>query len=182
MKKDYDGDVVVITGPMFREQTLYYTNLFLNPELVDDSGGHDAWPDGIKFDCCGCLATRSLGSAGWEGDHIRLVFSVDLPPDLLLLCQEMGRAGRRASQCKSDDRFLLSMLHSFGLCLPPSVNLVQGRQIAGLCRIRQAFVTSGISNYVGIQSTRSARLLRFAKGMPSRHTRPEIKQSLFGRA
>jgi hypothetical protein len=60
----YDSDVVVITSPMFREQKFYYMDLFLNPELVDDDGRQEAWPDGVKFDCCGCLTTRSLGSSG----------------------------------------------------------------------------------------------------------------------
>jgi hypothetical protein len=118
---NYDGDVVVITGPMFREQKFYYTNLFLNPEMVEDDVFHsgpsdegadvsngvvlDSWPDGIKFDCRGCLATRSLGSAGWDGDRIHLVFSVDLPSDLLSLSQEMGRAGRRLSANASTDYY-----------------------------------------------------------------------------
>ena len=119
-EKQYPGDVVLITGPMFREQKFYYTNLLLNPSMFDDdhdfppggvdgyeSGDEDSdtgtvqesvvatnWPDGIKFDCRGCCATRTIGSAGWDGDRIRLVFSVDLPTDILSISQEMGQAGR----------------------------------------------------------------------------------------
>jgi hypothetical protein len=65
--KGYGGDIIVITGPMFREQKFYYTNLFLNPKLIEEqaleSGSNDdragvpsnesepSWSDGIKFDC-----------------------------------------------------------------------------------------------------------------------------------
>jgi hypothetical protein len=47
----------------------------------------------IAFDAIGCLATRSLGSTGWDGDHVWFVFSVDFPTDLCSLSQEKGRAG-----------------------------------------------------------------------------------------
>jgi hypothetical protein len=62
----------MINGPRFREQKFFYTNLFLNPKLIDilallRGDGNPmlpADPDGRSFDAIGCLATRSLGSAG----------------------------------------------------------------------------------------------------------------------
>ena len=44
--------------------------------------------DGIGFDISesddrGCLATRFLGSAGWDNNKVRLVFSVDFPEHVL---------------------------------------------------------------------------------------------------
>jgi hypothetical protein len=68
----------MINGPMFREQKFFYTNLFLNPELIDITAllqpnidtDNDAAPitmpvdhDAMAFDAIGCLATRSLDSA-----------------------------------------------------------------------------------------------------------------------
>ena len=65
---DLPGDIVMINGPMFREQKFFYTNLFLNPELIDVNAllRGDADPsvsshtDNVQFDAVGCLATRSL--------------------------------------------------------------------------------------------------------------------------
>jgi hypothetical protein len=93
------GDIVMINGPMFREQKFFYTNLFLNPELVDitallhgddDSNNVLVDRDVITFNAIGCLATRSLGSAGWDGENVRLVFSVNFPMDLCSCTQEKG--------------------------------------------------------------------------------------------
>jgi hypothetical protein len=33
--KSLPGNIVMINGPIFREQEFFYTNLLLNPELVD---------------------------------------------------------------------------------------------------------------------------------------------------
>jgi hypothetical protein len=77
--KSLPGNIVMINGPMFREQKFFYTNLFLNPELIDlatllqGNAADDtiqADPDAIAFDAIGCLATHSLGSAGWDGDRV----------------------------------------------------------------------------------------------------------------
>ena len=76
------GDIIQITGNMYREQKLFRTDLFLNMDHVIDL---DIAPtDGIGFhisgfDARGCLATRSLGSAGWDNKNVRLVFSIDFP-------------------------------------------------------------------------------------------------------
>jgi hypothetical protein len=117
------GDIVMINGPMFREQKFFYTNLFLNPELVDIVGllrGDDESnpkvldPDVATFDAIGCLATRSLGSAGWDGENVRLVFSVDFPTDLCSCTQEKGRAGRwRGAGPQTDEYYVCATLHSF---------------------------------------------------------------------
>ena len=40
------------------------------------------------FDAHGCLATRLLGSAGWDNKHVRMVFSVVLPDNVLAFVQE----------------------------------------------------------------------------------------------
>jgi hypothetical protein len=117
------GDIVMINGPMFREQKFFYTNLFLNPELVDvaallrgddDSTEAPVDSDVINFDAIGCLAMRSLGSAGWDGEHIRLVFSVDFPTDLCSCTQEKYRAGRwPGAGPKTDEYYVCATLHSF---------------------------------------------------------------------
>ena len=70
---------------MYREQKLFHTDLFLNMDRVKNL---DIAPtDGIGFDISGfdargCLATRSLGSAGWDNKKVRLVFSVDFPENV----------------------------------------------------------------------------------------------------
>jgi hypothetical protein len=35
--KSLPGNIVMINGPMFREQKFFYSNLFLNPELIDEA-------------------------------------------------------------------------------------------------------------------------------------------------
>jgi hypothetical protein len=121
--KSLPGNIVMINGPMFREQKFFYTNLFLNPELIDLATllrGNDANktiqadPDAIAFDAIGCLATRSLGSAGWDGDRVRLVFSVDFPTDLCSASQEKGQAGRwDGARPDTDEYFICASLNSF---------------------------------------------------------------------
>jgi hypothetical protein len=121
--KSLPGDILMINGPMFREQKFFYTNLFLNPELIDLStllrnddadATLPADPDAIAFDAIGCLATRSLGSAGWDGDRVRLVFSVDFPTDLCSSSQEKGRAGRwDGAGPETDEYFVCASLNSF---------------------------------------------------------------------
>jgi hypothetical protein len=60
------GNIVMINGQMFREQKFFYTNLFLNPELIDIAallcGNNSSIPmpvdqDAITFDAWqpGCL-------------------------------------------------------------------------------------------------------------------------------
>jgi hypothetical protein len=85
---------------MFREHEFFYTKLFLNPEQIDITwsllhGDNDAArmsvdQEAISFDAISCLATWSLGSAGWDGENICLVFSVDFPTDLCSCPQEKG--------------------------------------------------------------------------------------------
>eukprot|EP00550_Attheya_septentrionalis_P003008 CAMPEP_0198281358 /NCGR_PEP_ID=MMETSP1449-20131203/1336_1 /TAXON_ID=420275 /ORGANISM="Attheya septentrionalis, Strain CCMP2084" /LENGTH=664 /DNA_ID=CAMNT_0043977123 /DNA_START=30 /DNA_END=2020 /DNA_ORIENTATION=+ len=88
---DFHGDLVLITGPMLKEQKFFYTDLFLNTAAPDNNENIGK----RKYDCIGCFATRSLGSAGWDGADVHLVFSVDFPTDILSVRQEIGRCGRR---------------------------------------------------------------------------------------
>jgi hypothetical protein len=100
------GDIVMINGPMFREQKFFHINFFLNPELIDIASllrhvddddaakATDPLPiksDALAFDAIGCLATRSLRSASWDGENVCLVFFVDFPTDLCSCTQEKVR-------------------------------------------------------------------------------------------
>jgi hypothetical protein len=91
-RNQHHGDLVLITGPMLKEQKFYYTNLFLNSEPTPDSTKPIAER---SFDAIGCFATRALGSAGWDGPNVHMVFSMDFPTDILSARQEIGRCGRR---------------------------------------------------------------------------------------
>ena len=99
-----------VIGPMFKEQKLFYTNLFLAgvnaPPAVTPANLPAIATPGIAppviappvvdlFKPIGCIATRTLGAAGWDGPNIFLVMSCDLPTDLCSAAQEKGRAGRR---------------------------------------------------------------------------------------
>jgi hypothetical protein len=95
-EKDYDGDVVLITGPMTTDQKFYYTNLFLNSSNPIDNGAMEPVENDEKlFKPIGCMATHGLGSAGWDGPDVHYVFSPDLPTDICSAAQEKGRVGRR---------------------------------------------------------------------------------------
>ena len=91
------GDVVKITGSLFPEQKSLCTNLFLNPSVFDEFDDSVVRQEtGFSFDisdflCVGCFTTRALGSAGWDGKDVRLVFSVDWPTNLISASQEKGR-------------------------------------------------------------------------------------------
>jgi hypothetical protein len=63
---------------MLKEQKIFYMDLFLNSESPDNTGTVGEQ----KFDCIGCFTTRLLGSAGWDGPNVHLVFSVDFATDM----------------------------------------------------------------------------------------------------
>ena len=108
--ESYAGDIIQITGKMYREQKLFHTDLFLNMDRVIDL---DIAPtDGIQFDISGfdargCLATRALGSAGWDNKKVRLVFSADFPDNVLAFVQERGRAGRWQGASSLTDEYIV---------------------------------------------------------------------------
>ena len=92
------GDIVAIVGPYSKEQKFHRTELFLNPASLPASSLQD-------FNPVGCSVTRSLGAAGWDSDSIHLVFSSDMPTNILCVLQEKGRAGRRPGADGSEDSY-----------------------------------------------------------------------------
>ena len=108
--ESYGGDIIQITGTMYREQKLFHTELFLNIDRVLQL--HIAPIDSIQFDISrfdarGHLATRSLGSAGWDNKKVRLVFSAYFPENLLDFVQERGRVGRWQGASPLNDEYIL---------------------------------------------------------------------------
>ena len=102
---------------MYREQKLFHADLFFNMDWVVQL---DIAPtDGIEFDISGfdargCLATRSLRSAGWDNKKVILVFSVSFPENRLLFVQEKGRAGRwQGASLLTDEYILCGMVWSY---------------------------------------------------------------------
>jgi hypothetical protein len=85
-QNQYHGDLVLITGIMLKEQKFFYTDLFLNIKAPDNNENLGEW----KYNCIGYFATRSLGSAGWDGPNVHLVFSGDFQTDILSVRQESG--------------------------------------------------------------------------------------------
>ena len=81
-------DIVKITGPMFKEQKMVYTNLLLAGQRATSTIG--AIGDDVVYSPTGCIATQALGAAGWDGCHISLVMSFDLLTDLISVVQEKG--------------------------------------------------------------------------------------------
>jgi hypothetical protein len=83
-------------------------NLFLNLELVDIGDNSVLTPvnqDAITFDAIGYLVTRSLGSAGWDGENLCFVFSVDFPMELCSLFLYSGkRMCRSLAWCWSQNQ------------------------------------------------------------------------------
>ena len=116
------GDVVKVTGPMFKEQKLFYTNLFLAGVNARPAVAPAVAPPAVAalpaidppavappivdlFKPIGCIATRALGAAGWDGRNIFLVMSCDLPTDLCSVVQEKGRAGRRPGSLPTENSY-----------------------------------------------------------------------------
>ena len=52
---------------MFKEQKMFYTNLFLASQRASAIG---ATGDDVVFPPTGYIATPALGAAGWDGHHI----------------------------------------------------------------------------------------------------------------
>ena len=52
---------------MFKEQKMFYTNLFLASQRASAIG---ATGDDVVFSPTGYIATPALGAAGWDGHHI----------------------------------------------------------------------------------------------------------------
>jgi hypothetical protein len=104
-EKGYPGDIILITGPMFKEQKFFYTNKFLNSNPVVET--ETAALDEHHFNPIGCMATRGLGGAGWDGRDVHHVFSPDWPPNLCSLAQEKGRVGRRHGASPDTDSYVV---------------------------------------------------------------------------
>jgi superfamily II DNA helicase RecQ len=98
-EEDLRGDIVLITGPMSRDQKFHRTQLFLRSHLLSE--------DQAEYNAIGCLCPRALGSAGWDSSFIRLVCSMDFPTDILSLVQEKGRTGRHVNGLSSNDSYLI---------------------------------------------------------------------------
>ena len=94
-------DIVKITGPMFKEQKMVYTNLLLAGQRATSTIG--AIGDDVVYSPTGCIATQALGAAGWDGCHISLVMSFDLLTDLISVVQEKGQAGRYPGASPNDN-------------------------------------------------------------------------------
>jgi hypothetical protein len=100
--KGHVGDVITVVGTQFKEQKMHHAGLFLNdtpgrPPPVDDGG----------FDAIACLATRSIGAAGWDCPHIHEGMSPDFPTDLCSVGQEKGRIGRRLGASPATDHYVI---------------------------------------------------------------------------
>ena len=60
--KGHVGDVITaVVGAQFKEQKMHHAGLFLN-----DAPGRPPPVDEGSFDAIACLATRSIGAAGWD--------------------------------------------------------------------------------------------------------------------
>jgi hypothetical protein len=102
------------------------------------------------FKPIGCIATRALGAAGWDGRNIFLGMSCDLPTDLCSVIQEKGRAGRRSGS--------LPTKNSYEVC----VSLQSYTYL--LCRIHLAPTDEHVATeggYVPISSTDIVTLLEY---------------------
>ena len=75
-------DVLSIHGQLTKEQKASYIQTFLDPEHDDDKN--------IRVLC----ATSGVGNVGIDSKYIRSVFRLEIPPSVLDMVQEMGRAGR----------------------------------------------------------------------------------------
>jgi hypothetical protein len=106
---------------MFKEQKLFYANLFLAGINAPPANAPAIAPPVIAvpvidppviappiadvFKPIGCIATRALGAAGWDGRNIFLVMSCDLPTDLCSVVQEKGRAGWRPGSSPTENSY-----------------------------------------------------------------------------
>jgi hypothetical protein len=103
------GDVITVVGTQFKEQKMHHAGLFLN-----DAPGRPPPVDDGSFDAVACLATRSIGAAGWDCPYIHEGMSPDFPTDVCSVDQEKGRIGRRFGASTATDHYVIcGSLQSF---------------------------------------------------------------------
>jgi hypothetical protein len=99
---DIDGDAIVIHGELLAHTKFYRAKQF--------TGSHD---DGIIIPRV-LIATSGCANAGIDCPDVYWVLRQDMPPSVLDLFQEMGRAGRRHIKLFGEDHYILIFsLNSF---------------------------------------------------------------------
>ena len=81
---------------------MLHAALFLN-----DAPGRSPPVDNGIFDAIACLATRTIGAAGWDCPHIHDGMSPDFPTDICSVDQEKGRIGRRPGAGPHSDHYVV---------------------------------------------------------------------------
>lgn len=138
-KQDLSGDVILITGTLFKHQFFYYTDLFLESKEADDTidenddvvdkndnvvgendvdvvdKSDDVVDDNVRqYNAIGCCDMRALGSAGWDSSEIAVVFSLDFPTSVTSVAQEKGRVGsKEGSTPESNYYYICGSLQSY---------------------------------------------------------------------
>jgi hypothetical protein len=100
--KGYTGDVITVVGTQYKEQKMHHAALFLN-----DTPDRSRPVDNGVFDAIACLATRTIGAAGWDCRHIHDGMSPDFPTDICSVDQEKGRIGRRPGASTDTDHYVI---------------------------------------------------------------------------
>jgi hypothetical protein len=100
--KGYAGDVITVVGTQYKEQKMHHAALFLN-----DTPDRSRPVDNGVFDAIACLATRTIGAAGWDCRHIHDGMSPDFPTDTCSVDQEKGRIGRRLGASPKTDHYVV---------------------------------------------------------------------------
>jgi len=108
-----DGDCIVIHGQLESYTKFYQAKLF--------TGAHD---DGVLKPRV-LIATSGCANAGIDSPHVHWVLRQDMPPSVLDLFQEMGRAGRRTIKTFGDDHYIVIFsLSSFAYLIRRAHNQV----------------------------------------------------------
>jgi hypothetical protein len=86
--KGYTGDLITLVGTQYKEQKMHHAALFLNntPNRL-----HPV--DNGVFDVIACLATHTIGAAGWDCRHIHNGMLPDFPTDICSVDQKKGGIG-----------------------------------------------------------------------------------------
>jgi hypothetical protein len=100
--KGHTGDVITVVGSQYKEQKMHHAALFLN-----DTPDRSRPVDNGVFDAIACLATRTIGAAGWDCRHIHDGMSPDFPTDICSIDQEKGRIGRRPGASTKTDHYVI---------------------------------------------------------------------------